>query len=152
VSERKIGGAVLAAVGALALLEGWRLAALREEMVAGAAVGDDTLPMLVGAGLLLVAGYVLFLARWPAPSVSFPGPAERPRLLASAGLLAAYYLLAPALGYTASTLVVSTGLYRTMGGYRWWVAGLLGGATTGALYLVFRVWLLEPLPTGWFGI
>jgi hypothetical protein len=97
-----------------------------------------------------VAGYVLFLARWPAPRMSFPGPAERPRLLAGAGLLVAYYVLAPVLGYTASTRVVSTGLYRAMGGYRWWLAGLLGGATTGALYLVFRVWLSNPCPrAGW---
>jgi hypothetical protein len=31
------------------------------------------------------------------------------------------------------------------------LALLIGGLTTGALYLMFRVWLLEPLPTGWVG-
>ena len=50
------------------------------------------------------------------------------------------------------TLVVSTGLYRAMGRYRWPVALLIGCVTTGALYLMFRVWLHEPLPTGWVGI
>ena len=27
-----------------------------------------------------------------------------------------------------------------------------GGVTTGLLYLMFRVWLLEPLPPGWLGL
>jgi len=39
-----------------------------------------------------------------------------------------------------------------MGGYRWPRALLLGSATTGALYLLFRVWLLQPLPTGLLGL
>jgi hypothetical protein len=47
-------------------------------------------------------------------------------------------------------LLVATALPR---GYRWPAALLIGGATTGAvLYVVFRVWLVEPLPTGWLGI
>jgi hypothetical protein len=64
----------------------------------------------------------------------------------------ARHVSTPYLGYTLSTLVISTALYRAMGGYRWAVALLIGGVTTGALYLMFRVWLLEPLPTGWVGI
>jgi len=39
-----------------------------------------------------------------------------------------------------------------MGGYRWPLALLIGGVTTAALFLVFKVWLVEPLPTGWIGI
>jgi len=39
-----------------------------------------------------------------------------------------------------------------MGGYRWAVSILLGAVTTGLLYLLFRVWLLQPLPTGWLGL
>jgi len=38
-----------------------------------------------------------------------------------------------------------------MGGYRWPLALLLGGVATGLLYLMFRVWLLQPLPTGLLG-
>jgi Tripartite tricarboxylate transporter TctB family len=152
VNERRIAGVVLALLGAVALLEASRLASLREEMVAGAVVGDDTFPRVIGVALLLLGVYALAVARWPARRIVFPAGAERRQLIGSAGALVAYYLMAPYLGYTLSTLLVATGLYRAMGRYPWPVALLIGGVTTAALYLVFRVWLVEPLPTGWVGI
>jgi putative tricarboxylic transport membrane protein len=152
VDERRITGGVLVLLGAVALLEARRLAALREEMVAGAVVGDDTFPRIIGVALLLLGLYLIFLARWPVRPVTFPAGAERRQLVGSAGALVVYYLITPYLGYTVSTLVVATGLYRAMGRFRWPVALLIAGVTTGALYLVFKVWLVEPLPTGWLGI
>ena len=151
-NERKVTGGVLVLLGAIALIEARRLAALREQMVAGAVVGDDTFPWIIGASFVVLGVYALFVARWPVTHVSFPTGVERRQLLTSAGVLAAYYVITPYLGYTLGTLVVSTGLYRAMGSYRWSVALLIGFVTTGALYLMFRVWLLEPLPTGWIGI
>ena len=150
-NERRVAGTILALLGVTALIEARRLSALREEMVAGAVVGDDTFPWIIGGALLLLGLYVLLAARWPEPRVSFPTGSPRRQLLTSAGALVGYYLITPYLGYTLGTLVVSTGLYRAMGSYRWPVALLIGGLTTGALYLMFRVWLLEPLPTGWVG-
>jgi hypothetical protein len=150
--ERRIAGVVLLLMGGLAVLEAWRLAALREEMVAGAVVGDDTFPLVVGVALLFMGVYALVVARWPAPRAGVPvGPVRR-RLIASAALLVVYYAITPILGYTLSTLLVATALFRVMGDYAWWAALLLGAATTGALYLMFRVWLLQPLPSGWLGI
>lgn len=151
-SERKVAGGVLVLLGAIALIEARRLAGLREQMVAGAVVGDDTFPWIIGASLVVLGVYAFFVARWPETHVGFPTGAERRQLLTSGAMLAAYYVITPYLGYTLGTLIVSTGLYRAMGGYRWPVAVLIGGVTTGALYLMFRVWLLEPLPTGWLGI
>jgi putative tricarboxylic transport membrane protein len=139
-------------LGAIALLEARRLASLREEMVAGAVVGDDTFPWIVGASLLLLGLYAMFVARWPAAQVRMPAGIERRQVAECAGALVTYYAITPYLGYTVSTLVASTWLYRAMGGYRWPVALLAGGMTTGALYLMFRVWLNEPLPTGWIGM
>jgi hypothetical protein len=139
-------------LGAVALIEARRLAALREEMVAGAVVGDDTFPWIVGASLVALGLHVLFVARWPTTQVRFPTGARRRQFLGSAGALVVYYVITPYLGYTLSTLAVASGLYRAMGGYRWWVTLLIGGATAGALYLLFRVWLHQPLPTGWLGI
>jgi putative tricarboxylic transport membrane protein len=151
VSERRVTGVVLVLLGVLAVAEARRLSALREEMVAGALVGDDTFPMILGVSLLLLGAYALFFARWPAPAVSFPTGAVRRRILESAGAFTGYYLVTPYLGYTLSTLLASTALFRAMGAYRWPVAFLMGAMTTGALYLMFRVWLLQPLPTGWLG-
>jgi putative tricarboxylic transport membrane protein len=152
VNERRIAGGILVLLGAVALLEARRLAALREEMVAGAVVGDDTFPRLIGLALILLGLYALTLARWPKAPVIVPGSMERRQLAGSAGALLVYYVITPYLGYTLSTLLVATGLYRVMGRYRWPVALLIGGVTTAALYLVFRVWLVEPLPAGWVGI
>jgi hypothetical protein len=152
VSERLSSGLVLLGLGILALVEAHRLTGLREELVAGAVVGDDTLPRLVGVALLLVAAYVLALARWPAGQVNLPRGPERRRMLAAAGALVAYYAITPLAGYTLSTLAVAAVLYRAMGGYRWWVALAAALGTTAALYLMFRVWLLQPLPGGWLGL
>jgi putative tricarboxylic transport membrane protein len=152
VNERTVTGGILVLLGAVAILEARRLASLREEMVAGAVVGDDTFPWIIGASLVLLGLYALFAARWPVTPVRFPVGPERRQLLISGGALVAYYAITPYLGYTLATLVVSTLLYRAMGAYRWPVAAMAGAITTVALYLMFRVWLNEPLPTGWLGI
>lgn len=149
--EGRVVGGVLVLLGILALWEGRRLHALRTEMVAGAVVGDDTFPMIVGAAMLLLGAHILLLARLPQVKVVIPYGEPRMRMILGAGVLAAYWVILPYLGYTASTALASTGLFRGMGGYRWPIALLFGGLTTGALYLVFRVWLVEPLPTGVLG-
>lgn len=146
----KVVGGVLVLLGVLAILEGVRLHALRTEMVAGAVVGDDTFPLIVGVALLLLGGAAVFL-RLPAATVTIPRGAVRARMLWGMALLATYWLILPSVGYTASTALVSVGLFRAWGEYRWRSALVLGGVTTGLLYLLFRVWLLQPLPTGWLG-
>ena len=148
--NRVVGG-TLVLLGILSLWEGWRLHALRTQMVAGAVVGDDTFPLIVGAAMLLLGAGILFLARLPQVKVARPYGEPRKRMILGAAVLAAYWVILPYLGYTGSTALASTGLFRAMGSYRWPVALLLGGVTSGLLYLMFRVWLLEPLPTGLLG-
>lgn len=145
-------GGILVVLGIFALWEGWRLHALRTQMVAGAVVGDDTFPLIVGAALLLLGASILFVAKLPQVTVAAPYGEPRMRMIMGAGVLAAYWVIVPYLGYTGSTALASTGLFRAMGGYGWPRALLLGGATTGLLYLLFRVWLLQPLPTGLLGL
>ena len=149
--DGRIVGAIVVVLGGLALREGRRLSALRETLVAGAVVGDDTLPMLVGGALVVLGVYLLFAAPPPSARVELPRGAVRARMLASAALLVVYWLLVPWLGYTGGTAIASTALYRGMGGYRWPSAILLGAVSTAVLYLLFRVWLLQPLPTGILG-
>jgi putative tricarboxylic transport membrane protein len=150
--EGRVAGGMLVLLGILSLWEGWRLYALRTQMVAGAVVGDDTFPFIVGAALLLLGASILFVVKPPLVKVARPSGEPRTRMILGAGVLAAYWIIVPYLGYTGSTALVSTGLFRAMGGYRWPFALLLGGATTGLLYLLFRVWLLQPLPTGLLGL
>jgi len=49
--ERRVAGGVLVLLGAITLIEARRLAALREEMVADAVVGDDTFLWILGSNL-----------------------------------------------------------------------------------------------------
>jgi putative tricarboxylic transport membrane protein len=149
--QRWVAGGVLIVLGIVALLEGWRLHGLRTQMVAGAVVGDDTLPLIVGVALLAFGILVAVVTPPPPVRVTWPAGPQRVQMLAASGLLVAYWLALPYVGYTGSTAFVSIGLYRTMGDYRWPIAVLLGAVTTGLLFLMFRVWLLEPLPTGWLG-
>jgi hypothetical protein len=72
-------------------------------------------------------------------------------MLIAAGTLVGYWLVVAWVGYTATTAAVAVVLFRTMGGYRWPVAASLAAVTTGVLYLMFRVWLLQPLPSGLLG-
>lgn len=144
-------GGVLVVLAAVSLVEARRLYHLRTNFVAGAVVGDDTFPMIVGVALAVLGAYMLAWARLPALEVALPRGPVRARMLAGAGLLVAYAVLVPALGYTAATALVSVALFGAMGGYRWPVALVLGAVTTGALYLLFRVWLLQPLPSGLLG-
>lgn len=150
-TDVRVVGAVLLGLGAWALLEGRRLVDLRNDMLAGAVVGDDTLPLLVGAALVVLGGYLLAGGRVAAVRPAFADAPTRRRMLASAGLLAGYCAAMPQLGYTSSTLLASALLFRVMGGYPWRVAAVSSGALTLALYLVFRVWLKQPLPVGLLG-
>ncbi|MBI1736218.1 MAG: tripartite tricarboxylate transporter TctB family protein [Candidatus Rokubacteria bacterium] len=149
--DGRIVGGILVLSGAFALVEGRRLYHLRETLVAGAVVGDDTFPIIVGVALLVLGVYLFIAAPPPAARVSLPSGPVRTQMLVGAGVLALYWVLVPWLGYTAATAIVSAALFRGMGGYRWPVAILLAAVTTGALYVLFRVWLLQPLPTGLLG-
>jgi hypothetical protein len=144
-------GAILVLLGALGLREARRLYVLRESLVAGAVVGDDTFPMIVGAALLVLGGYLILAAPPPSARVELPRGAVRRQMLGGAATLVAYWLLVPWLGYTAGTAIASTALYRGMGGYRWPTAVALGALSTALLYMVFRVWLRQPLPSGLLG-
>ena len=72
-------------------------------------------------------------------------------MLWGGGLLIGYWLALPWLGYTLATALAAVGLFRALGGYRWTVAVLFGALTAAALHLLFRVWLVQPLPAGIFG-
>jgi hypothetical protein len=149
--DARIVGGVLVLLGGYALAEGRRLYHLRETLVAGAVVGDDTFPIVVGLALVVLGAWLVIAAPPPAARVVLPTGAVRTQMLVGAGLLALYWLLVPWLGYTAGTAVISAALFRGMGGYRWPSAALLAAVTTGVLYVLFRVWLLQPLPTGLLG-
>jgi hypothetical protein len=149
-AANRVMGGILVGLGVVALGEGVRLHALRTMLIAGAVVGDDTFPLLTGAVLVPLGIYAMAGRLVPVSAAPLPGSA-RTRMLWGAGLLAAYWTALPYLGYTAATALASTALFRAMGGYGWPAALLLGAGTTGAFHLIFRVWLVQPLPAGVLG-
>jgi hypothetical protein len=149
--DGRVVGGILVLAGAFALVEGRRLYGLRETLVAGAVVGDDTFPIVVGAALVLLGLWLVIAGPSPLARVVLPTGAVRTRMLVGAGVLGVYWAIVPWLGYTGATALVSAALFRAMGRYRWPVVAALAVLTTGALYLLFRVWLLQPLPSGVLG-
>ena len=57
-------------------------------MVAGAVVGDDTFPLIVGAALLLLGASILFVMKLPQVKVARPYGEPRMRMILGAGVLA----------------------------------------------------------------
>ena len=150
-TDGRLVGGVLLALGGVALYEAVRLTALRSEMLAGAVVGDDTLPFAVGVALVLVGGCLLLGAGGAQVRPAFGDRGIRRRMLWSAAVLAGYCAAMPHVGYTASTAAAAVLLFRAMGSYRWLICLAQSAGLTGALYLLFRVWLKQPLPVGLLG-
>jgi len=93
-------------------------------------------------GLLVLLGIVALREGWRLRGL---------RETLVAGAMVGYWFLAPWLGYTAATALVALALYRGLGGYHWPAALALAAVSTAALHLMFRVWLLQPLPSGMLG-
>lgn len=131
----------------LSVIEARRLAPLRSGIV-----GDDTFPMILGILFLFLGGYLLFFAHPSAVKPSFPREIILQRMLWSAGFLVGYWAILPILGYLVSTLLALVALFKSAGGYRWAKCLFLGAIVALALHVVFRVWLLLPLPRGLWGV
>src|SRR5207247_2141849 len=107
--EGRVVGGMLVLLGFLSLWEGSRLHALRTQMVAGAVVGDDTFPTLVGAALLLLGASILFVAKLPQVTVTRAHGAPRTRMILGAAigsLLGTLVGVLPGLGPTAAIAIL----------------------------------------------
>ena len=113
--DRIVVGALLIVLGVAAVVEARRLHALREAMVAGAVVGDDTFPLIVGAAMVAL-GVLCLVVRVPSVRVTLPTGGARAQMLGGGAVLVTYWLILPWAGYTLGTAVVSSALLRIMGG------------------------------------
>ena len=87
----------------------------------------------------------------------FESPAERGRVTAGIGLLAAYLFLLPYLGFLTASICFCFAMQRSLGSETTGVRPLALNAlasvgVSGALYVLFRHVLLVPLPAGMWGI
>jgi hypothetical protein len=135
-------GAVLIGLGALALLEAFRI---RDEWP-----GARLLPAVLGLALgLLGAAHLAGPALDPP---AWPDAEGRRRLLLVAIVLAFYVFGLPTLGFPAATALFVLVLLRALPRYSWVKAGLVAGAIALGSQLVFRRWLGLPLPSGLLGL
>ena len=144
----RIAGAIAVAVGLIALVEAKRLYPLRMR----ALVGDDTMLWLLGAVMVVLGLLMIFIVKIPPHKVEFPEKKVRLTILVTVGLLFVYCYMISLVGYLISTFLISLGLFKVIGSYRWHVALFSAIVLTAALYGVFILWLNMPFPVGVFGI
>lgn len=125
---------LFAALGGL-----WVARAARMPMWEGFAPDSGFLPLIYG---ILLAGLALavLLERGPAP----PQELRKP-LLVLAALTAAVAAL-PFAGFAISVFLLLLFLYGFVERLPWLAATAVSAATSGALYVVFKIWLGVPLP------
>jgi putative tricarboxylic transport membrane protein len=135
-----VGGGFLVVLGAVALLEAFRL---RDGWL-----GARLMPALVG-GVLVLAG--LAHATEPGTAVAWPDAAGGRRVLALLALLVLYVALLPWLGFPIATLLFALPIVRSLGSTSWPRALLTAAVIAGACHVVFKHWLGMPLPAGVLG-
>jgi putative tricarboxylic transport membrane protein len=132
-----LSGAVLAALGALALVEALRL---RDDWQ-----GARLMPAALGVVLLALAICHVTAALPDAPP-AWPEAAARRRVLLLFGALVVYVVVLPPLGFLVATALFVLALLRTLGGYSWTRSLALTAVVAGAGDVIFRQWLNMPLP------
>ena len=127
-----------AAVGGL-----WIFRAARMPLWEGFAPDSGFLPLIYG--LLLSALALAAMAQVLTAGETGPTQAFRKPLLVLAVLIATVSAL-PVAGFAISVFALLLFLYAVVERLPWLNAALVSAATTGVLYLVFKVWLSVPLP------
>jgi hypothetical protein len=127
-----------AAVGGL-----WIFRAARMPLWEGFAPDSGFLPLIYG--LLLTALALAAVGQILRAGAAGPAQAFRKPLLVLAILIAAVSAL-PLAGFAISVFALLFLLYAVVERLPWLNAALVSAATTGVLYVVFKVWLGVPLP------
>jgi putative tricarboxylic transport membrane protein len=126
-----------AALGAL-----WIVRAARMPMWEGFAPDSGFLPLVYGillTGLALAAaGQVLLAHHGP--------PQEHRKPLLVLVILGAAVSALPVAGFVISVFLLLFFLYAVVERLPWLTSALVSAATTGVLYVVFKIWLGVPFP------
>jgi Tripartite tricarboxylate transporter TctB family len=126
-----------AALGAL-----WIVRAARMPMWEGFAPDSGFLPLVYGillTGLALAAAGQVLLAD-PGP------PQEHRKPLLVLVILGAAVSALPVAGFVISVFLLLFFLYALVERLPWLTSALVSAATTGVLYVVFKIWLGVPFP------
>jgi hypothetical protein len=139
---RRVSGLVLIALGALSVIEGFRL---RDDWQ-----GAKLMPLAVG-GVLLLLGAAHFRAR-PEDDSTWPDYHAGRRVAFMFAVLALYVIVLPSLGFLPATAIFVLILLRALGSYSWVATAAITAAVSLSTHVVFKHWLGMALPVGRFGV
>jgi putative tricarboxylic transport membrane protein len=124
----------------------------RMPLMVGATTGPGFLPLLLAIfmGALSVSILVSALRRPEGvdPEVTWPRGRGRFWIIVIFAALLAYTFLITILGYVLSTFAFMLLVVWLLGSYRWYWTVVVSLCISVGLYVVFRLWLGMPLPTG----
>lgn len=141
----RLSGGVLIATGLFAAQQG-----LDMGLGHAAEPGGGFMPVLVGLAIVACGARLAAGARAAGPP-RWPAGARRRQMLVVIAATVAYFALVDVLGFLAATALFLAGLLRWWGRYAWWLVAALTVTLAGGLWVVFGVWLRNPLPRGLWG-
>ena len=116
--------------------------------------GTGFMPALLGAVFALL-GPGLLIPRPPSQaffSISWPLKAGWQQLGLIFLCMVLYTLLLPWVGFLLGTTLFLTVLVRVMGRVRWGYGLIFGLVVSIITFVVFKIWLNMPFPSGFFGV
>jgi putative tricarboxylic transport membrane protein len=136
-----VAGAVLVALGVLALIEALRL---KDDWQ-----GARLMPAVVG--VLLVALGAAHARLAPGHDVAWPDRAGAGRVALMFAALAVYVAVLPWLGFLPATALFTLAIVRALGTWSWAKAAAWTLVIAAGSHVVFKQWLGMPLPAGPLG-
>ena len=140
-------------LGAVSLVDGWRIARQAREGANFDAIGPDRYLLALGA-LMLAAGLWRLFARpdqEAAPEVAMGDGAAgmTSHLVLTLAMLAGFAALTPILGFSLACLLFLAAQLRLLGSWPWWKSAGVAAAIALVLHVTFIRFADMPLPKGY---
>ncbi len=146
-------GIVFMLLGAVTVVDGWRIAQQAREGANFDAIGPDRYLIALGA-LMLVAGLWRLLSRQELvrgaeTAASDRASGTRPHMVLTTGMLAGFALGVPLLGFFPACLLFLTAQLRLLGSWSWWMSFAVAASTALTFHVAFIMLADMPLPKGY---
>jgi hypothetical protein len=138
-------------LGAVSVVDGWRIAREAREGANFDAIGPDRYLLVLGA-LMLIGGLWRLLrpSRLRAGTARSVGPAgvSAWTVVATLAMLAGFAVLTPVIGFTAACVLFLIAELRLLSGWPWWKIASLAATVALVFHVAFIRFADMPLPKG----
>jgi putative tricarboxylic transport membrane protein len=114
-------------------------------------VGPGFFPLILAALLGLLSMLLLIKGLWSSERVRVCWPARWGGIILVIAAIFAYTLLLKPLGFLLATFLFTSLVFKYADSTRWAVPLAGAAITTGLNFLLFKVWLAIPFPSGFLG-